>query len=101
MPVVLIFFPLMGYWLTRDLQGADVVSLPPSGGWSVEQKRVLAVFAFTACCWITRTEPFGGWSGFFQLPHANDDIRGSAEAAFMVMNSSRAVLSLGSWVKTT
>ena len=30
------------------------------------------MFAFTALAWITRREPFGGWSGLLDLPQAND-----------------------------
>lgn len=74
MPVVLIFFPLMGYWLTRKLRDAGGIVLPEAESWSVEQQRVLLVFACTALLWITRTEPFGGWSGYFGLPHANDAV---------------------------
>jgi hypothetical protein len=33
---------------------------------------VLLVFAITAAAWITRGEPFGGWSAWLGLPQAND-----------------------------
>lgn len=32
----------------------------------------MMVFACTALAWITRSEPFGGWSGLLGLPGAND-----------------------------
>ena len=32
----------------------------------------MVIFAITALLWITRTEPFGGWSQLFNSPHAND-----------------------------
>ena len=32
----------------------------------------MMVFGLTALAWITRNEPFGGWSGWFGLPGAND-----------------------------
>lgn len=32
----------------------------------------MAVFALTALAWITRGEPFGGWSSWLGLPQAND-----------------------------
>jgi sodium-dependent dicarboxylate transporter 2/3/5 len=32
----------------------------------------LAVFALTALLWITRKEPFGGWSGWLGIPNASD-----------------------------
>jgi sodium-dependent dicarboxylate transporter 2/3/5 len=30
------------------------------------------MFSLTALCWITRQAPFGGWSGWLDLPQAND-----------------------------
>jgi solute carrier family 13 (sodium-dependent dicarboxylate transporter), member 2/3/5 len=42
------------------------------GRWRPEEKRVMAVFALTALAWITRGEPFGGWSSWLGLPQAND-----------------------------
>jgi sodium-dependent dicarboxylate transporter 2/3/5 len=32
----------------------------------------MAIFGITALLWITRREPFGGWSGWLNLPQAND-----------------------------
>jgi sodium-dependent dicarboxylate transporter 2/3/5 len=32
----------------------------------------MVVFSLTALAWITRGEPFGGWSAWFDLPQAND-----------------------------
>jgi len=72
LPVVLLFLPLMGYFLTRRLQAAHAVALPQKQPWSSAQKRILMVFAMTALAWITRKEPFGGWSQLFELKTAND-----------------------------
>jgi sodium-dependent dicarboxylate transporter 2/3/5 len=72
LPVVLIMVPLMGLWLTRHLHGGSGVELPHQGSWSAQEKRVMMVFACTALAWITRSEPFGGWSGLLHLPGAND-----------------------------
>ncbi len=71
-PVVVVFLPLVAWWLTRKLKGSSNVSLPDMGVWRAEEKRVLIVFGMTALAWITRKSPFGGWSGFFDLPYAND-----------------------------
>ncbi|HEX7028904.1 MAG TPA: SLC13 family permease, partial [Gammaproteobacteria bacterium] len=71
-PVVLLFFPLMAYWLTRRLAKGAPLNIPATGAWTAEQVRVLAVFALTAFGWVTRTAPFGGWSDWLALPHAND-----------------------------
>ncbi len=72
LPVVLVMVPLMGLWLTRKLSGSSEVDLPESGAWRIEEKRVMMVFAITALAWVTRTEPFGGWRAWLDLPMAND-----------------------------
>jgi sodium-dependent dicarboxylate transporter 2/3/5 len=46
--------------------------LPQSGEWRPAEKRVLIVFAITACAWMTRTQPFGGWSTLVGLPAISD-----------------------------
>ena len=33
---------------------------------------MLVVFGLTALAWITRSEPFGGWKTWFDLPQTND-----------------------------
>ena len=71
-PVVLLFLPLMGWWLGRRLAGAPAAALPESGPWTPGERRVLWVFALTAAAWIFRSEPFGGWSGWLGLAGAND-----------------------------
>jgi sodium-dependent dicarboxylate transporter 2/3/5 len=71
-PVVLVLVPLMALVLTRNLGGAIAVELPAVGPWRSAERRVLAVFAVTALLWITRSEPFGGWSGWLGLTQAND-----------------------------
>jgi sodium-dependent dicarboxylate transporter 2/3/5 len=72
LPVVIIMLPLMGLWLTRGLVGGSAQDLPRVGRWSAAEKRVMLVFSLTALAWITRSEPFGGWSSWLDLPQAND-----------------------------
>jgi len=71
-PVVIVFVPLIGFYLTRSLGRGERLELPEVGEWRVEEKRTLIVFALTAIAWVTRSEPFGGWSGLLDLPRAND-----------------------------
>ena len=75
-PVVLVLVPIIAWWLTRKLADSELrdqgLVLPQVGQWQSAEKRVLAVFAMTALLWITRSEPFGGWSGWLGLPNAND-----------------------------
>lgn len=74
LPVVLIFIPLAGLWLTRKLDYRGVLTIPPAGDWRPEERRMLIVFGLTALAWVTRLEPFGGWSTWLGLKGANDAI---------------------------
>jgi sodium-dependent dicarboxylate transporter 2/3/5 len=72
LPVVLIFIPIIWLWLTRKLSNNGHLHLPSVGQWSTHEVRVTLVFAITAALWISRQEPFGGWSAWLGLPQAND-----------------------------
>jgi sodium-dependent dicarboxylate transporter 2/3/5 len=72
LPVVVLMVPAMAMILGRNLHGAIAVELPELGRWQPEERRVMGVFALTALAWITRGEPFGGWSAWLGLPQAND-----------------------------
>ncbi|NOZ40729.1 MAG: SLC13/DASS family transporter [Planctomycetes bacterium] len=72
LPVVVIMLPIMAIWLTRGLPRQTNLQLPEVGQWRAEEIRTLAIFAITAILWITRLEPFGGWSRWANLPAAND-----------------------------
>ncbi|MBT8118377.1 MAG: SLC13 family permease [Gammaproteobacteria bacterium] len=71
-PVVVCMIPVTWLWLTRKLTYSGGFDMPEVGNWSSIEKRVLTIFALTATAWITRKEPFGGWSDWFDLPAAND-----------------------------
>jgi sodium-dependent dicarboxylate transporter 2/3/5 len=71
-PLVIIFTPIIGVWLTRRLSHAGHVEMPPVGEWQPYEKRVFIVFSITAIAWITRGQPFGGWSNWFGVQGAND-----------------------------
>ena len=71
-PVVLIFVPIIALWLTRRLNHQGHVDMPKVGAWQTEERRVFLVFAFTALAWITRSQPFGGWKTWLDVPGAND-----------------------------
>lgn len=72
LPVVLVMIPAMALILTRNVGGAISVTLPEAGSWRPHERRVMWVFGLTALAWITRSEPFGGWKTWFDIPAAND-----------------------------
>ena len=72
LPVVAIMLPLVGLLLTRGLKNVSTPPVERPGAWRKSEVRTLIVFAATAMFWITRKEPFGGWSGLLGLPSAND-----------------------------
>lgn len=72
LPISLVMLPLVGWWLTRRLATIGKIELPPVGAWRSEEYRTLLVFAITAAFWVTRKQPFGGWSSWTGLKSAND-----------------------------
>ncbi len=72
LPIVFVMVPIAALWLTRGMPRGDRIELPQSGPWRAEEVRTLSVFAVTALLWVTRKEPFGGWSEWLDLPSAND-----------------------------
>ena len=45
LPVVLVFVPLIGIWLTRRLSYKGAIDMPAVGAWQTEEQRVFIVFA--------------------------------------------------------
>ncbi len=72
LPVVIIAIPLMALWLGRHITTATDFTLPESGPWRSEERRVLAVFTLTVLAWVTRSQPFGGWTGALGLDGIGD-----------------------------
>jgi len=71
-PIVVLAIPIIAFWLTRNVKLEQEIHLPVLGPWRVEEKRTLWVFGLTALAWITRQEPFGGWSGALDVEIAGD-----------------------------
>ncbi|MEX2963246.1 DASS family sodium-coupled anion symporter [Microbulbifer sp. TYP-18] len=88
LPVVLVTLPLMALWLTRSIRLDKSIEPPQVGDWRPEERRTLAVFALAILCWVTRKEPFGGWSGLFGVEGAGDGTvaLGAVVLMFMVPN---------------
>ena len=71
-PVVAVMVPTIALVLARQVPNDLTVALPDIGEWRSAEKRVLVIFALTALAWMTRTEPFGGWREWLDMPMAND-----------------------------
>nr|WP_257785282.1 SLC13 family permease [Thalassotalea crassostreae] len=84
-PVVMIAIPIMALWLTRNIHLNDKIVLPEHGRWRKEESRTLLVFGLTALAWIFRKEPFGGWSGFFDINIAGDSTVALSAVVLMFM----------------
>jgi len=80
-PIVVLGVPVMGLWLTRSLGGVKAPTLDDPGPWRIDEKRTMMVFAVAIALWITRAEPFGGWSGALGMGGAGD----STVAVFAVV----------------
>lgn len=73
LPITLTLLPFALWWLSRTIaQQGDCTPLPAPSPINKSHKRVLIIFGLTALAWITRGEPFGGWSQLLNIPTAND-----------------------------
>ena len=79
-PVTIIMVLVIWLWLSRSITGKNQIELPNPGNWQSAEVRTLIVFVLTALAWITRSEPFGGWKTWLDLPNAND-----ASVAFLAV----------------
>ena len=71
-PVSLTMVIVIWLWLSRKVTGKERIDLPDPGSWRQPEIRTLLVFGLTALAWVTRSEPFGGWKTWLNLPQAND-----------------------------
>lgn len=93
-PIVVVGVPLMGLWLIRNVKDVRAPTLPDPGPWRKDEARVMMVFAAAMFFWITRTEPFGGWSAMTGLPGAGDATVavGAVIAMFLIPNGKGGAL---------
>ena len=72
LPVVAIAIPIAALWLTRKVTARETIAIPDPGRWRAAEVRTLLVFAGAVLLWVTRSEPFGGWSDWFGIGGAGD-----------------------------
>lgn len=85
LPIVLITLPIMALWLTRGITLTKSIEPPTVGAWRKEEVRTLAVFGIAILFWVTRNEPFGGWSRWFDVPAAGDSTVALAAVVLMFL----------------
>lgn len=83
LPVVVIAIPLMALWLGRHIDHKQAFTLPAVGPWRSEERRVLAVFGLTIAAWVTRSQPFGGWTGQLGIDGIGDSTIALAAVVLM------------------
>jgi sodium-dependent dicarboxylate transporter 2/3/5 len=71
-PILMIMLPAAACCITWRLPSTPLPELPPLPAWRSIERRVLLIFAATAALWITRTQPWGGWSALLKCPEADD-----------------------------
>ena len=78
-PIALVLLATAWLYLTRSIPKSNSGStssldaLPELGPMSSHERRILVVFGLTALAWITRAQPFGGWTGMLGLTTVGDD----------------------------
>jgi len=72
LPVVAISVPLAALWLTRRVTARGSIAIPDPGAWRTGEVRTLMVFAGAVLLWVTRSEPFGGWTALVGVDGAGD-----------------------------
>ena len=87
-PVVRAALPVAALWLSRGLKLERDLEIPEAGPWRPEERRMLIAFGLTILAWITRSEPFGGWSGLFGVEGVGDSTVALAAviAMFLIPN---------------
>lgn len=71
-PVILLMVPAAFFVLGYGLPDRVLPPLAQVGPMTTRERRVLVIFGLTALGWITRVEPFGGWSGTLGMEGAGD-----------------------------
>jgi sodium-dependent dicarboxylate transporter 2/3/5 len=85
LPVVVLAIPAAALWQTRGLKQTQPMEITGSGPWRKPEVRVLVVFGITILAWITRTDPFGGWSGLLGVTGAADSTVALAAVVIMFL----------------
>ena len=97
LPISIVALPIAWFWLTRNVTGGESVTLPKAKIWSVDQKRVVSIFALIIALWVFRSEPFGGWTGVIGLTGVGDSTVAVLGATLMFITRSKGGGGLLDW----
>lgn len=98
-PVVVITITFAILWLTRRIRFSEKVVIPAPGAWSKAEQRTLMVFGATVLLWVTRSEPYGGWSALLGVTGAGDSTVAllAVAAMFLIPDGKGAALLDWKW----
>ena len=71
-PAIICLLPIVAWKLTRRLTTNEAVKIEPCGKWQPAETRVLLIFLVTVILWVTRKDPYGGWSEWLELTGTHD-----------------------------
>ena len=100
-PIVCVILPITWAWLSRNVHGSCEVSLPEPPAWSIDEKRVVSIFALIVFLWVFRSQPFGGWSGALGVSGVGDATVAMLGAALMFVVRSQRGDGLLDWPTAT
>ena len=66
LPIILTAFPLVYWWLSRNITSSVTFKLTDTVQWGTPQKRVALLVASLYLFWIFRSQPFGGWTSILK-----------------------------------
>ncbi len=72
LPPVIAMLSLVCLQLALKVPKNIAVNIPQANLWNKDQLICVVVFSCTALLWLTRNDPFGGWSAALNLPAASD-----------------------------
>lgn len=71
-PVMVLMIPAVYFILARSLASIRLPAVGSLPAADARERRIIWVFVLTALGWITRTEPFGGWTAWLGAPGMGD-----------------------------
>nr|WP_136252837.1 SLC13 family permease [Ningiella ruwaisensis] len=75
LPCVAVLLPIVIFHLCRKCENTSSeirFEDKTDKVWKRDEKRVLGIFVLVIFLWMTRSDPYGGWSAWLNLPNAHD-----------------------------